>query len=109
MRHNGQAVRLWWRVCWVSLQTAQVKAQTLEANVEKFVAQESKMQQIVRTLEQEKAFYQRSVERLRSRLAPGTVLDVELIAMSSGPNGQLKARPKWLWLRAAALAAQNGR
>ncbi|XP_023684768.2 TBC1 domain family member 4-like isoform X1 [Paramormyrops kingsleyae] len=78
----------------VKLQTAHVKAQTLEANVEKFVAQESKMQQIVRTLEQEKAFYQRSVERLRSRLAPGTVLDVEPIAMSSGPNGQLKARQK---------------
>ncbi|XP_048835149.1 TBC1 domain family member 4-like isoform X2 [Brienomyrus brachyistius] len=76
------------------LQTAHVKAQTLEANVEKFVVQESKMQQIIRTLEHEKAFYQRSVERLRSRLTPGTAADVELIAMSSGSNGQLKARQK---------------
>ncbi|KAL4608825.1 TBC1 domain family member 4-like [Arapaima gigas] len=76
------------------LQAAHVKVQSLEANVENFLSRETKMKHVIRSLEQEKASYQRTLERLRSCLPPGALLDVELSEIRPCSNSKLKAAHK---------------
>uniref|UniRef100_A0A8C9WIT0 TBC1 domain family member 4 n=1 Tax=Scleropages formosus TaxID=113540 RepID=A0A8C9WIT0_SCLFO len=76
------------------LQAARVKVQSLEANVENFLSRETKMKHAIRSLEQEKASYQRTLERLRGCLPPGALLDVELAEIRPGSSSKLKAAHK---------------
>uniref|UniRef100_A0A3B3RRH9 TBC1 domain family member 4 n=1 Tax=Paramormyrops kingsleyae TaxID=1676925 RepID=A0A3B3RRH9_9TELE len=64
------------------LQAARVKIQSLEVNVENFMLRESKMKHLIRSLEQEKASYQRTIERMRGALPPDVLSDVELVQIN---------------------------
>ncbi|KAJ3592281.1 hypothetical protein NHX12_007409 [Muraenolepis orangiensis] len=76
------------------LQAARQKIQTLETNVEGFLSRESKMKHDVRSLEQEKTYYQKSVERMRSCLPADAAADVEMTQIKTGPNGKAKPAAK---------------
>ncbi|XP_048094959.1 TBC1 domain family member 4 isoform X4 [Alosa alosa] len=71
------------------LQAARVKIQSLEVNMENFLSRESKMKHLIRSLEQEKASYQKTIERMRSTLPADASGDVELTNIK--PNGKAKA------------------
>ncbi|MBN3308158.1 TBCD4 protein, partial [Amia calva] len=73
------------------LQAARLKIQNLEHNMENFLTRESKMKHLIRSLEQEKATYQKTIERMRSCLPPDMLSDVELTEMKYNPN--VKAKP----------------
>ncbi|KAL4604984.1 TBC1 domain family member 4 isoform X1 [Arapaima gigas] len=60
------------------LQAARVKIQSLEVNVEKFLMRESKMKQLIRSLEQEKAAYEKTIERMRNSLPPHMLCDIPM-------------------------------
>ncbi|XP_048879973.1 TBC1 domain family member 4 isoform X2 [Brienomyrus brachyistius] len=72
------------------LQAARVKIQSLEVNVENFMLRESKMKHLIRSLEQEKASYQRTIERMSGTLPLDVLSDVELIQIKPGSNGKTK-------------------
>ncbi|KAM3862410.1 TBC1 domain family member 4 [Diretmus argenteus] len=72
------------------LQAARQKIQKLETNVENFLSRESKMKHMIRSLEQERAAYQKTIERMRSCLPPDALADVEMTQMKTGPNGKAK-------------------
>ncbi|CAJ1079752.1 TBC1 domain family member 4 isoform X2 [Xyrichtys novacula] len=76
------------------LQAARQKIQTLETNVENFLSRESKMKHMIRTLEQERAAYQKTIERMRSCLPPDALTDVEMTQIKTGPNGKAKTAAK---------------
>lgn len=76
------------------LQAARQKIQTLETNVENFLSRESKMKHMIRSLEQEKATYQKTIERMRSCLPPDALTDVEMTQIKTGPNGKAKTAAK---------------
>ncbi|XP_012719799.2 TBC1 domain family member 4 isoform X4 [Fundulus heteroclitus] len=76
------------------LQAARQKIQTLETSVENFLSRESKMKHMIRSLEQERAAYQRTIERMRSSLPPDALTDVEMTQMKTGPNGKAKTAAK---------------
>ncbi|XP_029136755.2 TBC1 domain family member 4 isoform X1 [Labrus bergylta] len=76
------------------LQAARQKIQTLETNVENFLSRESKMKHMIRTLEQERATYQKTIERMRSSLPHDTLTDVEMTQIKTGPNGKAKTAAK---------------
>ncbi|XP_061917792.1 TBC1 domain family member 4 isoform X4 [Entelurus aequoreus] len=76
------------------LQAARQKIQTLETNVDNFLSRESKMKHVMRSLEQERASQQRSIERMRSCLPPDTLTHVEMTHIRAGPNGKAKAGAK---------------
>uniref|UniRef100_A0A8C9TXD3 TBC1 domain family member 4 n=1 Tax=Scleropages formosus TaxID=113540 RepID=A0A8C9TXD3_SCLFO len=66
------------------LQAARVKIQSLEVNMENFLLRENKMKQLIRSLEQEKASYQKTIERMRSSLPPGALCDIEMTHIKAG-------------------------
>uniref|UniRef100_A0A3P8X9B5 TBC1 domain family member 4 n=1 Tax=Esox lucius TaxID=8010 RepID=A0A3P8X9B5_ESOLU len=75
------------------LQVARQKIQSLEATVENFLSRESKMKHTIRSLEQERQFYQKTIERMRSYLPLDTLADMEMTHMvkpAQGPNGKAK-------------------
>ncbi|XP_059418062.1 TBC1 domain family member 4-like isoform X4 [Carassius carassius] len=72
------------------LQAARLKIQTLEGSVESFLSRESKMKHLIRSLEQEKASYQKTVERLRSSLPSDAMAEVEMTQLKSSTNGKAK-------------------
>ncbi|RXN03191.1 TBC1 domain family member 4-like isoform X2 [Labeo rohita] len=72
------------------LQAARLKIQTLESSVESFLSRESKMKHLIRSLEQEKASYQKTIERMRSSLPSDAVADVEMTQLKSSTNGKAK-------------------
>ncbi|XP_012689477.2 TBC1 domain family member 4 isoform X2 [Clupea harengus] len=74
------------------LQAARVKIQSLEVNMENFLSRESKMKHLIRSLEQEKASHQKTIERMRSSLPADATADVELTHIK--PNGKAKAPGK---------------
>ncbi|XP_028846575.1 TBC1 domain family member 4 isoform X1 [Denticeps clupeoides] len=74
------------------LQAARVKIQSLEANMENFLSRESKMKHMIRSLEQEKAGYQKTIERMRSCLPADAGADVEMTQIKT--NGKAKAGSK---------------
>ncbi|XP_040003744.1 TBC1 domain family member 4 isoform X3 [Xiphias gladius] len=76
------------------LQAARQKIQTLETSVENFLSRESKMKHMIRSLEQERAAYQKTIERMRSCLPPDTLTDVEMTQIKTGPNGKAKTAAK---------------
>ncbi|XP_036436956.1 TBC1 domain family member 4 isoform X5 [Colossoma macropomum] len=73
------------------LQAARVKIQSLESSVESFLARESQMKHLIRSLEQEKASYQKTVERMRSSLPQDAATDVEMTQLKSSSNSKTKA------------------
>ncbi|XP_058247545.1 TBC1 domain family member 4 isoform X3 [Hemibagrus wyckioides] len=75
------------------LQAARVKIQSLENNVESFLARESQMKHMIRSLEQEKANYQKTIERMRSNL-PADAADVEMTQLKMSSNSKTKAANK---------------
>ncbi|XP_057708066.1 TBC1 domain family member 4 isoform X2 [Corythoichthys intestinalis] len=79
------------------LQAARQKIQTLETNVENFLSRESKMKHMIRTLEQERAAQQKTIERMRSCLPPDAFGNVEMThikSASSSPDAKTKAGAK---------------
>ncbi|XP_051760629.1 TBC1 domain family member 4 isoform X3 [Ctenopharyngodon idella] len=76
------------------LQAARLKIQTLESSVESFLSRESKMKHLIRSLEQEKASYQKTIERMRSSLPSDAMTDVEMTQLKSSTNGKAKAACK---------------
>lgn len=87
-----------WHLCpsasLLSFQAARQKIQTLEASVENFLSRESKMKHMIRTLEQERAAHQKTIERMRSSLPPDAPADVEMTQIKTGPNGKAKTAAK---------------
>ncbi|CAN9497580.1 unnamed protein product [Ophioblennius macclurei] len=73
------------------LQAARQKIQTLETSVDNFLSRESKMKHVIRSLETERAAYQKTVERMRCSLPPDALTDVEMTQIKTGPNGKAKA------------------
>uniref|UniRef100_A0A3B5MMB7 TBC1 domain family member 4 n=2 Tax=Xiphophorus couchianus TaxID=32473 RepID=A0A3B5MMB7_9TELE len=76
------------------LQAARQKIQTLETSVENFLSRESKLKHMIRSLEQERATYQRTIERMRFSLPPDALTDVEMTQIKTGPNGKAKTSAK---------------
>ncbi|KAM6934394.1 TBC1 domain family member 4 [Xenentodon cancila] len=76
------------------LQAARQKIQTLETSVESFLSRESKMKHMIRSLEQERAAHQRTIERMRSCLPADALTDVEMTQIKTGPNGKAKTAAK---------------
>ncbi|XP_029967645.1 TBC1 domain family member 4 isoform X4 [Salarias fasciatus] len=76
------------------LQAARQKIQSLETSVENFLSRESKMKHVIRSLEQERAAHQKTIERMRSCLPPDTLTDVEMTQIKTGPNGKAKPAAK---------------
>ncbi|KAF3694649.1 TBC1 domain family member 4 Akt substrate of 160 kDa [Channa argus] len=76
------------------LQAARQKIQTLETSVENFLSRESKMKHMIRSLEQERAAYQKTIERMRSCLPCDALTDVEMTQIKTGPNGKTKTAAK---------------
>lgn len=52
------------------------------------------MKHMIRSLEQEKAAYQKTIERMRSCLPSDTLTDVEMTQIKTGPNGKAKTAAK---------------
>ncbi|XP_041699936.1 TBC1 domain family member 4 isoform X1 [Coregonus clupeaformis] len=75
------------------LQVERQKIQSLETNMENFLSRESKMKHMIRSLEQERQSYQKTIEHMRSCLAPDSLADVEMtriVKPAQGPNGKSK-------------------
>lgn len=76
------------------LQAARQKIQSLETSVDSFLSRESKLKHMIRSLEQERAAYQKTIERMRSCLPPDALTDVEMTQIKTGPNGKAKTAAK---------------
>lgn len=63
--------------------------QSLEQCVESYQARESQMKQTLRSLEQEKASFQKTIQRMR-QAQPSDLSDVELTHIKPGSNGKAK-------------------
>uniref|UniRef100_A0A673KSG0 TBC1 domain family member 4 n=1 Tax=Sinocyclocheilus rhinocerous TaxID=307959 RepID=A0A673KSG0_9TELE len=72
------------------LQAARLKIQTLEGSMESFLSRESKMKHLIRSLEQEKASNQKTIERMRSSLPSDAMAEVEMTQLKSSTNGKAK-------------------
>ncbi|XP_039601275.1 TBC1 domain family member 4 isoform X1 [Polypterus senegalus] len=74
-----------------NLQAARAKIQSLEASLDSILSRESKMKQLIRSLEQEKAAYQKTIERMQSYLPTEALSDIELteFTFSSNSKGKL--------------------
>ncbi|KAM4859700.1 TBC1 domain family member 4 isoform 1-T1 [Thomomys bottae] len=78
------------------LQMAHAKIQALESNLENLLTRETKMKTLIRTLEQEKMAYQKTVEQIR-KLVPADILaNCELLLrdLNCNPNNKAKAGNK---------------
>uniref|UniRef100_A0A673KFZ9 TBC1 domain family member 4 n=1 Tax=Sinocyclocheilus rhinocerous TaxID=307959 RepID=A0A673KFZ9_9TELE len=73
------------------LQAARLKIQTLEGSMESFLSRESKMKHLIRSLEQEKASNQKTIERMRSSLPSDAMAEVEMTQLKSSTNGKPNA------------------
>ncbi|XP_076857643.1 TBC1 domain family member 4 isoform X2 [Brachyhypopomus gauderio] len=78
------------------LQAARVKIQSLENSVESFLARESQMKHLIRSLEQEKASYQKTIERMRNSLPAEVVAagDVEMTQLKASGTSKTKTASK---------------
>lgn len=63
------------------------------------------MKHMIRSLEQERAAYQKTIERMRSCLPPDALTDVEMTQIKTGPNGKAKTAAKKPWWQPRGLAA----
>lgn len=77
----------------LSQQIAHAKIQTLESNLENLLTRETKMKSLIRTLEQEKMAYQKTVEQIRKLLPADALADCESLLrdLSCNPNNKAKA------------------
>ncbi|XP_018421569.1 PREDICTED: TBC1 domain family member 4 isoform X2 [Nanorana parkeri] len=78
------------------LQVAHTKIQNLETNVETILSRESKMRNLIRSLEQEKLAYQRAVEQMRKYVPAHVLTDCELLLkdLNCSPNNKTKTGSK---------------
>uniref|UniRef100_G1S252 TBC1 domain family member 4 n=1 Tax=Nomascus leucogenys TaxID=61853 RepID=G1S252_NOMLE len=74
------------------LQVAHTKIQALESNLENLLTRETKMKSLIRTLEQEKMAYQKTVEQLRKLLPADALANCELLLrdLNCNPNNKAK-------------------
>nr|XP_054385087.1 TBC1 domain family member 4 isoform X2 [Pongo abelii] len=74
------------------LQVAHAKIQALESNLENLLTRETKMKSLIRTLEQEKIAYQKTVEQLRKLLPADALANCELLLrdLNCNPNNKAK-------------------
>ncbi|XP_049708952.1 TBC1 domain family member 4 isoform X1 [Elephas maximus indicus] len=78
------------------LQVAHAKIQTLESNLENLLTREIKMKSLIRTLEQEKMAYQKTVEQIRKLLPADALASCELLLrdLNCNPNNKAKTGNK---------------
>ncbi|KAM9610026.1 TBC1 domain family member 4 isoform 1-T1 [Trichechus inunguis] len=78
------------------LQVAHAKIQTLESNLENLLTRETKMKSFIRTLEQEKMAYQKTVEQIRKLLPADALASCELLLrdLNCNPNNKAKTGNK---------------
>ncbi|XP_045143007.1 TBC1 domain family member 4 [Echinops telfairi] len=74
------------------LQVAHAKIQTLESNLENLLTRETKMKSLIRTLEQEKMAYQKTVEQIRKLLPADALASCEVLLrdLNFNPNNKAK-------------------
>ncbi|XP_021581767.3 TBC1 domain family member 4 isoform X2 [Ictidomys tridecemlineatus] len=78
------------------LQVAHAKIQALESNLENLLTRETKMKTLIRTLEQEKIAYQKTVEQIRKLLPADALANCETLLkeLNCNPNNKAKAGNK---------------
>ncbi|XP_047408646.1 TBC1 domain family member 4 isoform X4 [Sciurus carolinensis] len=78
------------------LQVAHAKIQALESNLENLLTRETKMKTLIRTLEQEKTAYQKTVEQIRKLLPADALANCETLLkdLNCNPNNKAKAGNK---------------
>ncbi|KAM5147694.1 TBC1 domain family member 4 isoform 2-T2 [Callospermophilus lateralis] len=78
------------------LQVAHAKIQALESNLENLLTRETKMKTLIRTLEQEKMAYQKTVEQIRKLLPADALANCETLLkeLNCNPNNKAKAGNK---------------
>ncbi|KAM6179942.1 TBC1 domain family member 4 [Erethizon dorsatum] len=78
------------------LQVAHAKIQALESNLENLLTRETKMKTLIRTLEQEKVAYQKTVEQIRKLLPADALANCEslLRELNCNPNNKAKTGNK---------------
>ncbi|XP_004423137.1 PREDICTED: TBC1 domain family member 4 [Ceratotherium simum simum] len=78
------------------LQIAHAKIQTLESNLENLLTRETKMKSLIRTLEQEKMAYQKTVEQIRKLLPADALANCESLLrdLNCNPNNKAKTGNK---------------
>ncbi|XP_022358459.1 TBC1 domain family member 4 isoform X5 [Enhydra lutris kenyoni] len=78
------------------LQIAHAKIQTLESNLENLLTRETKMKSLIRTLEQEKMVYQKTVDQIRKLLPADALANCEplLRDLNGNPNNKAKTGNK---------------
>ncbi|XP_019593712.2 TBC1 domain family member 4 isoform X2 [Rhinolophus sinicus] len=74
------------------LQIAHAKIQTLESNLENLLTRETKMKSLVRTLEQEKMAYQKTVEQIRKLLPADALANCDSLLRDLDSNANNKAK-----------------
>ncbi|XP_074047913.1 TBC1 domain family member 4 isoform X2 [Macrotis lagotis] len=74
------------------LQVAHAKIQSLESSLENLLTRETKMKSLIRSLEQEKLSYQKTVEQIRKHLPADALADCELLLREVNCNPNNKAR-----------------
>nr|XP_020039435.1 TBC1 domain family member 4 isoform X5 [Castor canadensis] len=78
------------------LQVAHAKIQALESNLENLLTRETKMKTLIRTLEQDKMAYQKTVEQIRKLLPADALSNCESLLrdLNCNPNNKAKAGNK---------------
>ncbi|KAM5288472.1 TBC1 domain family member 4 isoform 7-T7 [Ctenodactylus gundi] len=78
------------------LQVAHAKIQALESNLESLLTRETKMKTLIRTLEQEKMAYQKTMEQMRKLLPADALASCELLLrdLNCNPNSKAKTGNK---------------
>lgn len=74
------------------LQIAHAKIQALESNLENLLTRETKMKSLVRTLEQEKMAYQKTVEHIRKLLPADALANCDSLLRDLDSNANNKAK-----------------
>ncbi|XP_032959790.1 TBC1 domain family member 4 isoform X3 [Rhinolophus ferrumequinum] len=74
------------------LQIAHAKIQTLESNLENLLTRETKMKSLIRTLEQEKMAYQKTVEQIRKLLPEDALANCDSLLRDLDSNANNKAK-----------------
>ncbi|XP_053420127.1 TBC1 domain family member 4 isoform X2 [Nycticebus coucang] len=78
------------------LQVAHAKIQALESNLENLLTRETKMKSLIRTLEQDKMTYQKTVEQIRKLLPADALASCEVLLrdLNCNPNNKAKTGNK---------------
>ncbi|XP_069495371.1 TBC1 domain family member 4 isoform X2 [Ambystoma mexicanum] len=74
------------------LQGAHAKIQNLESNIESILSRETKMRNLLRSLEQDKSAYQKTVEQMKKYVPADALADCELLLreINCSPNNKTK-------------------